>query len=194
MGLFDIPIVGDVLSYVGGRQANDANKDIAHNANVMSQANAREQMDFQERMANTTHAREVADLKNAGLNPILSANAGSPAPGGASGGVSTATMENVFKGAGSSAREQAALNLAVKKQGKELELMDSQKRKTDVDAKVASAGIPKAEMVNRAFKIVEPLLNKVEGFMKSNAPKKTNSGKNPSEYDMNIPNPWKKQK
>lgn len=113
--------VSGAVSYLGGREANAAN-----------QASAREQMAFQERMSSTAHQREVADLKAAGLNPILSANAGSSTPAGAA-----ATNENVMEGLATSARDSAQRAFEKKKQGAEIGLMESQSKAADANAAAA---------------------------------------------------------
>lgn len=85
----------------------------------------REQMAWQERMASTMHQREVADLRAAGLNPILSATKGYG--GTMPGNVSAAPVVDE----GAAGRASA---IAVQRAAAELELIKAQTAKTTAEA------------------------------------------------------------
>lgn len=96
------PLAAAAASTVGGLLQNQ-----------MQAGMSRRQMEWQERMSNTAHQREVADLRAAGLNPMLSAMGnGASTPSG-----SMPNVENVISPAINSAvaiRRAAAEIKAIK--------------------------------------------------------------------------------
>jgi len=80
------PLVGGVLGLIGGERANSARA-----------AESEYNRDFQERMSNTAYQRGMADMKAAGLNPMLAySQGGASVPTG-----SMANFENPFATAAS---------------------------------------------------------------------------------------------
>lgn len=66
-------------------------KDVNSNTNALAIEEAQKNRDWQEQMSNTSHQREVADLKAAGLNPVLSATGGATTPSGSQASISDAS-------------------------------------------------------------------------------------------------------
>lgn len=139
VGIFDkvlgaLPIVGDIVSGVFSAKA------------------AKDQRQWQERMSNTSHQREVKDLRAAGLNPILSATGG-PGASTPSGGM--ASVPDYGRGAGSALmlKQQRELNQA------SIDKLTAEARKADADAAYTVATTPNSGRFQQRFDLEMEKIN-----------------------------------
>lgn len=78
-------VLGAGASLLGGILGNQSREQAAAAANAVSAESAARQMAFQREMSDTSYQRAVADLKAAGINPMLAAmKGGATTPGGSS--------------------------------------------------------------------------------------------------------------
>lgn len=154
--------IGAATGYLGQREANNTNRDIADQATAtniyQSEANRR----FQREMSNTAYQRQKEDLIKAGLNPLLMTGmSGASTPAGSTAQAETATMQN--EGNLDMNGIQAALKfretqLASAKQTKEIDLMGDQQALTRAQAgkalmetKAIQKDIPKSDLINSVY-------------------------------------------
>lgn len=103
-------IIGAGASVVGGILGNRSRRKEAHKQRM-----------WQERMSNTAVSRRVADMENAGINPILAAKYDATTPPGA-----MANIQNVTDGAANSALAMTQANAMEERLPGELRIQDAQ--------------------------------------------------------------------
>lgn len=141
---------------------------LAAQNNEWSAKQAEKQMSFQREMSNSAHQREVADLKAAGLNPVLSASLnGASTPSGASATADNSNVNAVVellkyfgegiaqasaKGAASGKPAADPIDVLLHRDvsAKQLDLMERRMQKTDSknDTKNAHEKLKTAQQVN----------------------------------------------
>jgi hypothetical protein len=125
-------LIGGVGSYLGQQSANQANA-----------AQSKAQMDFQERMRETSYQTAVEDMKKAGLNPMLAYQQGGAGnqPGAA------AQMQNAVGAGVSSAQEGISKYQQLQNMTSQQELLHSQ-----IDDTNAAAALKRATAITEAYR------------------------------------------
>lgn len=140
--------VGGFFNLLGTQATNKSNRGIAIKQMDFQQGTLEQQMDFQERMSSTAYQRSMADMREAGLNPILAGNYGNNSPTGSTAPGAGIPMQNELGAAveGMLAGQQIA---NAKEQEKVLDAthknITAQTKKTGAETQLLEGKVPRAQ-------------------------------------------------
>lgn len=130
-------LAGSALGVLGQYSSNRANYNIGRENNLFSAREALLNRDFQQRMSNTSWQRGVADMRAAGINPMLAVSQGgaSSPSGNSAQGIAAANQQSELSQAAEGARNYVLTQAQLAQTAAQIRNTEANTAKTVIDAK-----------------------------------------------------------
>lgn len=153
----------------GNYMTNQTNIGLSKSNMDFSAREAEKNRQFQERLSSSAYQRGTADMKAAGLNPMLAfSQGGASSPSGATATGAQAQVDNPIEGAISSALEIKRLKKDIKEADASIEQKKSAAAhsrslvdKTNTENTLLKKNAPMAELGNKAGKVIQRFLSPI---------------------------------